>query len=188
MNEPSTRDHIVTAADELFYQQGFETTSFADIAQAVNISRGNFYHHFKTKDDILQAVIARRLDNTSDLLQRWEQEGTTPQARILCFIQILIANQARILLYGCPVGTLTSELAKLQHGALPDANQLFTLFRTWLREQFVALGRKKDADQLAMHVLGRSQGVATLANAFQDEQYLKQEVKQLRQWLQQIVD
>ena len=38
-----TREHIVRAADELFYQQGFDHTSFADIAKAVNISRGNFY-------------------------------------------------------------------------------------------------------------------------------------------------
>lgn len=34
---------IITAADKLFYEQGFEHTSFAHIAKAVNISRGNFY-------------------------------------------------------------------------------------------------------------------------------------------------
>ena len=62
-----TRDQIVDAADQLFYQQGFEHTSFADIANAVNISRGNFYYHFKTKDDILDAVIDLRLANTQHI-------------------------------------------------------------------------------------------------------------------------
>ena len=33
----------IRAADELFYKQGFEHTSFADVAEAVGISRGNFY-------------------------------------------------------------------------------------------------------------------------------------------------
>lgn len=184
----STRQQIVAAADQLFYEQGFENTSFADIAAAVNISRGNFYYHFKTKDDILDAVIELRLANTQAMLEQWEQQGAKPQDRIRCFIHILITNQAKILLYGCPVGTLTSELAKLNHQALEHASEVFTLFRVWLRNQFQAMGRKKDADDLAMHVLARSQGVATLASAFHDEKFIRQEVKQLCQWLQQYTD
>jgi Bacterial regulatory proteins, tetR family len=45
--EMTTRDQIVEAADDLFYRQGYEHTSFSDIANAVQISRGNFYYHFK---------------------------------------------------------------------------------------------------------------------------------------------
>ncbi|HBU98755.1 TetR/AcrR family transcriptional regulator, partial [Thalassospira lucentensis] len=71
----ATRDRIIETADILFYQQGFEATSFADIALAVGISRGNFYHHFKTKDDILDGVINHRLANTEQMLDRWEIEG-----------------------------------------------------------------------------------------------------------------
>lgn len=56
MHEKTTREQIVESADRLFYQQGYENTSFADIAQAVHISRGNFYYHFKSKDQILDAV------------------------------------------------------------------------------------------------------------------------------------
>ena len=66
--EPSTRDRIVEAADALFYQRGFERTSFADIADSVRLSRGNFYYHFKTKDDILDAVIALRATRTQAML------------------------------------------------------------------------------------------------------------------------
>src|SRR5688500_768121 len=61
MRDKTTRDQIVAAADQLFYRRGFEHTSFSDIADAVRISRGNFYHHFKSKDDILDAVIGARL-------------------------------------------------------------------------------------------------------------------------------
>ena len=183
MDDTSTRERIIEAADQMFYAQGFEHTSFADIAHAVNISRGNFYYHFKTKDGILDAVIERRLANTQAMLDQWEIEGDTPKARILSFIHILIQNQAKIKRYGCPVGTLTSELAKLNHNAQGDANKLFTLLRTWLKHQFVQLGRKTDADHLAMHVLARSQGVATLANAFHDEKFIRHEVRQLEDWL-----
>ncbi|WP_159593376.1 TetR/AcrR family transcriptional regulator [Chelativorans xinjiangense] len=186
MSAATTREHIVEAADELFYRKGYEHTSFADIAAAVRISRGNFYYHFKTKDDILDAVIALRLSNTRKMLDRWEAEGAHPADRIASFIRILLKNRTKIMLYGCPVGTLCAELAKLDHVAQAEAGRIFTLFRDWLRRQFTLLGHKGEAEALAMHILARSQGVATLANAFRDESFIRSEVDQMCAWLEQF--
>lgn len=186
MKDKATRDQIIEAADKLFYQQGFEKTSFADIAKTIEISRGNFYHHFKSKDEILEAVIEYRINNTQNMLDRWESEGDTPKDRIKSFINILIMNMAKIKFYGCPVGTLCTELAKLNHPSHANASKLFTLFREWLKKQFRLAGYTKNADALAMHVLGMSQGVATLASAFQDEKYIRQEVKQMTDWLERL--
>lgn len=183
MSDKTTRDRIVEAADQLFYRRGYDLTSFSDIADAVQISRGNFYYHFKSKDEILDAVIEARLANTRKMLAQWETEGKQPVDRIRSFIHILTENQAHIQRHGCPVGTLCTELAKLNHASQAEANKLFMLFRTWLRRQFTLLGRKADADALAMHLLARSQGVAVLANAFHDEKFIKQEVQQLYDWL-----
>jgi len=188
MTGMTTRDRIVEAADELFYRQGYEHTSFADIADAVQISRGNFYHHFKSKDEILDAVIDLRLATTRRMLDQWAMTGQTPADRIRCFIQILIANQAGIMLSGCPVGTLSTELAKINHASRAAANGLFMLFRNWLREQFSLLGREADADGLTLHLLARSQGVATLANAFHDEDFIRREVEQMYDWLKSCTE
>jgi AcrR family transcriptional regulator len=184
MRGRTTRDHIVETADQLFYQQGYEHTSFADIAAAVRISRGNFYYHFKTKDEILDAVIGLRMANTREMLEQWEAEGDHPADRIRSFIRMLVMNRAKIMRHGCPVGSLCGELAKLDHGAQAGAAGIFTLFRDWLRRQFTLLGRQADADALAMHILARSQGVATLASAFGDEDFLRQEVEQMCAWLE----
>ncbi len=183
MGTKTTREHIVEAADGLFYENGYEHTSFADIAQAVGISRGNFYYHFKTKDEILDAVIALRQTNTRGMLEEWEARGEDAAERIRCFIRILIANRAKIMAHGCPVGTLCAELTKLDHPAQADAGRIFTLFQAWLSRQFAALGRAGDADELAMHLLARSQGVATLANAFRDEAFVNREVELMCDWL-----
>jgi len=183
MTDKTTRDHIVEAADRLFYQQGYEHTSFSHIADAVKISRGNFYYHFKTKDQILDAVIRLRLADRRVMLEKWESDGTDPADRIRSFIYILIANRAKIKRYGCPIGTLSTELAKLNHASQDEAHALFTQFRTWLARQFTLLGCEADADELAMHLLARSQGVATLAHVFQDEKYIEQEVRQMCDWL-----
>ncbi len=178
-----TRQHIVAAADRLFYERGYEATSFADIAGAVGLSRGNFYYHFRAKDEILAAVIAERHRARETMLAAWEAEEPTPAARIARFFRILIDNQAKIMAHGCPVGTLCVELAKLKHPAQGEAAAVLALFRDWLARQFVALGREAEADALALHVLMRSQGVATLAATFRDEAFVRREVADFDGWL-----
>ncbi|UXY16681.1 TetR/AcrR family transcriptional regulator [Chitiniphilus purpureus] len=184
---PTTRDQIVEAADTLFYQRGYEKTSFADIASRVSISRGNFYYHFKTKDDILAAVIALRASKTQAMLQAWHEQETTPLGRLCCFAEMLIQNRHAIQRFGCPVGTLCTELAKVEHPSQGDASMIFGQFRHWLREQFEALGLAARAEHLAMHLLARSQGIAVLANAFNDEAFIRYEAGLIKDWLQSLL-
>lgn len=179
----STRTRIVAVADKLFYEQGFEATSFADIAKLAGLSRGNFYYHFKTKDEILSAVIAHRSEVTSAMLDAWEDEGSLPADRLMSFAHILVANRPQIMAHGCPVGTLCNELAKHNHDALADASAIFALFREWLVKQFVALGYAANADAYAMHLLMRCQGVAALATAFREESFVDRELDSIQQWI-----
>lgn len=182
----STRSRIIDMADRLFYERGYEHTSFADIAAEVQLSRGNFYHHFKTKDAILEAVIDRRMSKTRDMLAAWATTAATPEERIGRFIHMMVMNGPQIRQHGCPVGTLCTELSKLDHPAQARASLLFTLFRDWLAMQFVELGHARNAEALAMHLLARSQGIATLAQAFNDEGFIHLEVEQLLRWLHDL--
>lgn len=182
----ATRDQIVEAADRLIYEKGFEYMAFADLAAAVGISRGNVTFHFQTRDEILAAVIDLRLERTRHILDRWEAQGQSGEERIRCFINILIMNLTKVLLYGCPVGSLCTELAKLEHAELGHAGKAFGLFREWLGRQFEEMGCGERADALAMQVLIWSQGVATLASAFHDEQFVRAEVRRMEDWLRSL--
>ncbi|WP_295522029.1 TetR/AcrR family transcriptional regulator [uncultured Pseudacidovorax sp.] len=182
-----TRQQIVDAADALFYSQGFTHTSFAHVAQAVGISRGNFYHHFKSKDEILDAVIAQRLAGTEALLAAWSAAGEAPAGRLRCFVHMLLANQAPIMAHGCPVGSLCAELGKLDHPALGAARDVFALFRDWLANEFARAGLGDEAPGLAMHLLARSQGVAVLAQAFRNPAFIAAEVLLLESWLAEVL-
>lgn len=184
MRASETRRQIVEVADRLFYEIGYEATSFADIARDVGLSRGNFYYHFKTKDEILDAVIERRAAAVHALLDTWEDAGESPADRIRSFVRILVENRTKIMAHGCPVGTLCAELSKLEHAARDDAARLLALFRIWLAKQFVALGHEVEADALALHLLMRSQGVAALATAFRDEDFIRREVADMEAWLE----
>lgn len=183
-----TRYIIIEAADLLFYKHGYEHTSFAHIAEVVGISRGNFYHHFKTKDEILQSVIELRVGKTKALFAEWDTTSKDPKERIFCFINILVRNKELIKQYGCPVGSLSNELTKLGHSSHSLAVGIFILFKDWLKAQFMSLGCGRESDKFAMHLLARSQGVATLVNAFNDDNFIKSEILSMCNWVDSVLD
>lgn len=182
------RQRIVAAADQLFYEQGYENTSFSDIANTVDISRGNFYYHFKSKDDILSAVLDSRREGIHAMLEEWETKYPDPKQRIERYIDIMTNNQHNIAEHGCPIGSLCTELAKLRHDMHEQATDMFILFRDWLSTQFRQLGQKRNAKQLAMHLLARGQGIASITSAFEDQKFLQSEVKNLKAWLDEIIE
>lgn len=60
VKEPDERkNEILDAVDELFSQKGFDGTSTQDILEKVGIARGTLYYHFKSKEDIMDALIER---------------------------------------------------------------------------------------------------------------------------------
>ena len=60
IKQPKERkNEIINAASELFMQKGYDGTSVSDILEKVGIAKGTLYHHFKSKEDILDALIER---------------------------------------------------------------------------------------------------------------------------------
>ncbi|MGB3480709.1 MAG: helix-turn-helix domain-containing protein [Mycobacterium sp.] len=58
----TAREEILDAAAELFTTRGYSSTSTRAIAEAVGIRQASLYHHFATKDDILDALVAGTVD------------------------------------------------------------------------------------------------------------------------------
>ena len=55
-NDRNTKGKIVSAAWQLFYQQGYDDTTIDEIVEASGTSRGSFYHYFTSKDDLLTSL------------------------------------------------------------------------------------------------------------------------------------
>lgn len=55
----SKKEIIETAAKDLFIKQGFHATSMRDIAKAAEVSLGNLYNYYETKEAIYQSIIQR---------------------------------------------------------------------------------------------------------------------------------
>jgi len=180
------RQRIISTADDLFYRQGYDHTSFTDIADAAEIARGNFYYYYKSKDEILSEVIKKRGDDIKHMLNEWDQDLPEPRDRLKRYVSILTKSEDEIQHYGCPMGSLCTELAKLRHGLQDTANDLLDIFHDWLVTQFSLLGHKADANELALHLMARLQGISLITNAYQDTTFLKREADGLMQWVEQL--
>lgn len=178
-----TRADIVSHAKQLFYEHGYDGTSFSDIVAASGLYRGNIYHYFKTKDDILKAVIDAHLADFADLLARWDAENSDPRDKLVAFVDMLTGRRADLVQYGCPIGSLNTELGKDRRDLQAAARALFDLFRDWLAARFDELGKAREAQALALHLLGRAQGVALISHVYQDAKLLRREVGLLQEWI-----
>jgi len=181
-----TRADIVDCARKLFYEHGYDGTSFTHIVEASGLFRGNIYHYFKTKDDILQAVVARYLDDYRALLTQWEHEISDPKMRLRAFVGMIAGHKAELVEYGCPIGSLNTELGKERRELQQVARALFEILETWLAARFTELGFTAGADNLALHLLGRAQGIALISHVYRDTAFLERETAQLTDWVDQL--
>lgn len=176
------RQRIIDAADDLFYRRGYNQTSFQDISDATGIPRGNFYYYFKTKDDILNAVVNSRNADFSVMLKQCDSATDDARERLLLFSNMLETNRDNVIQSGCPVGSLCSELAKDDADLHAMSQQAFVLLRDWVKKQFTSLG-VSNADDLAMDLLAKIQGVTVMACAFKDTAFIKRSHLEIKDWI-----
>jgi len=55
--QKTTKDEIITKSIEVFRKQGYHKTSMSDLAIACGLQKGSFYYHFKSKEELMQAVL-----------------------------------------------------------------------------------------------------------------------------------
>lgn len=75
-----TKERIFQAAKRILQKSGYENLSIKNICEEAGVSNGSFYHHFKTKDDLLSYYIEEQPNMDSDLLEIPKDIGETKEA------------------------------------------------------------------------------------------------------------
>ena len=154
------RDRLIDAASQLFYEQGVERTTIADIAAAADVPSGNVYYYFKTKDDIVDAVVSTRIAEIEATHAALAERYDTPADRLKGLFRSLSGQADMIAQRGCPIGSLCTELSKRVTGPEPNSAKLMQALIDGAEQQFQEMGRQ-DAHELAVdddHGLPRDRG------------------------------
>lgn len=182
----SNKALIVETANKLVYIKGFNQTSFADIADELGLSKGNLHYHYRSKDELLTAIVEHRLADIRAQLERWTEQYTAPVDRLKRFVKMVQVSEAEIVRYGCPMGSLNAELGKDQPLQQQQARQMFDQYRDWLEACFKQLGLK-NSKGLANHLLAMVQGAALMAYIYADGKLLKKECLAVNDWIDSLL-
>jgi|ERR1700683_3169429 len=110
--QTDTRERILEAAIGLFWEKGYGETSLAELMSRADVNAGSFYHFFKSKENLLVAVLERYTEMLhSVLLAPIYEKVSDPVERIFALLAryregIVMTNCT----YGCPIGRLALEI------------------------------------------------------------------------------
>jgi AcrR family transcriptional regulator len=184
VTRPPKRERLVAGARDLFYEQGVERTTLAQIAERADVPPGNVYYYYKTRDELLQAVIEARTARIRQVLGDLERRSS-PKARLKALAATWDDAAPEVKEHGCPIGTLACELSK-NHGELSaQAAGMLREILGFMERQFRELGRR-DAPALAVTMLGAIQGAALLSHTLRDEALFKAEIRRIRRWVDDL--
>jgi AcrR family transcriptional regulator len=179
---PGKRERLITAACDLFHRQGIAGTTLAHIAEAAEVPLGNMYYYFKTKDDIVAAVVEARTEEIRSATAALQRRHGSPKARLKALVAMLADSRDTIAEHGCALGTLCTELAN-QPGQSPSLTApLMRTLLDWAEQQFRTMGRR-DAHDLALELVISYEGSAVLTNALAQPDVMAHAARRLEKWI-----
>ena len=178
------RERLIASAAELIHRQGAAVTTLAQVAAAADVPLGNVYYYFKTKDDLVRAVVEQQVGGVGALLAMLEQRRT-PAARLKALARHWDSMRELIAAQGCPIGSLAAELSQRDDGLEREGSTLVRLLVDWAAAQFRELGRR-DADTLAVTLLAAVQGSSVLANILHDPAIMTDQVRVMERWIDSL--
>ncbi len=107
----STREEILDAIFMLVYTNGYNGTSMSMILKECNIPKGSLYHYFKSKKEMVLAVIKERLAPRMDEFYSFSNDKNKHSIDILVDTIIKISQKEQLVKYGCPLNRLNQEMS-----------------------------------------------------------------------------
>lgn len=166
-----THARIVDAAAALFYERGVSATGLADVIAASGTGKGQLYHFFANKGDLVSAVIRHQVEGTL-APQRELRVHTIDDLRDWARQAVLQHERSAVM--RCPLGSLVVELSGRDAGAASALRAGFAQWRDlmigWIAElqQHGEARTDLPADDLADSLLAAYQGGLVLARSCGD--------------------
>ena len=149
----ATREKILDAAQVLILERGYAGMTVDLVLAKVGITKGAFFHHFKTKDDLARALLERFADYDAEVYRdtraRAEKLSDDPLQQVLIFIR-LFEQMFSGLVTPYPGCLFASYLYELQQFGDDTRSMICDSFASWrqlLREKFEAVVRQVPAPQ-----------------------------------------
>lgn len=153
----SPRERLLTAAAELFYQEGIRSVGIGRLLEHAGVAKASLYDAFDSKDELVVAYLRARHDAMRGLFRDAVARHRTPRARVLAPFDVQAAFAADSTYRGCAFARAIAE----SHAAGVDTAA--SDYRAWIRETFADLAAEAgaaDPPRLAMQLHALWDGAA----------------------------
>jgi TetR/AcrR family transcriptional repressor of nem operon len=188
----STREAVLEAATRLMHLRGYQNTSLDDVLRESGVGKGNFYYHFRSKEDlgyaILDQLVARFLERTLEPCFAGADASRLGQVR--CFLdRLLEAQRERNCIGGCAMGNLACELSDVHEGFRA---RLASVFMAWRERLTLALCEAQERgemvngcrpESIGNFLVAGLEGALLLSKVSRDIGVMEQCVMELKQYL-----
>ncbi len=187
----NTRLTILQKAFELIYTKGYQTTSIDEIIATTQVTKGAFYYHFKTKDEMGIAIIEDILRPA--MLEHFIKPTEASENPIEDFYNmisyLLLEDPFLQVKYGCPVGNLTQEMTPWNNRFSEALSELVNL---WKETLIKAVEKGKDSglirnnvsgEQVAFFILSGYWGIRNFGKLQNDNSSYLVYLKELKSYL-----
>lgn len=187
-----SRTKLLDAALKVVREKGYTATRVEDICEAAGLTKGSFFHHFKSKEDLAVAAAARWTAVTGGLFGAAPYHAPTdPLDRLLAYIDFRKALiRGEVPEFTCYVGTTVQEVYET-HPRLRDACAASITGHAATLEDDIEAAMEAyqvpgdwSARSLALHTQAVIQGAFTLAKATQDPGVAIASLDHLRRYLE----
>src|SRR6266702_2687216 len=165
----STREAILEAASRLIHVHGYNHTSLDDVLRESGVGKGNFYYHFKSKEELGYAI----LDQI-----------------IACFLdRVLEIQREQNCVGGCALGNLAAELSDVHEGFRTRLAVVFSAWRERLTQALHEAQRRGDINDdcrpeaVAHFLVASLEGAILLTKLTKDIAVMEQCVDEMKRHL-----
>jgi TetR/AcrR family transcriptional repressor of nem operon len=192
MSRSPVKEQILEVGTRLMAARGYHRTSLDDVLRESRAGKGNFYHYFRSKEDLGYAILDRVLTRfeTRTLAPIFGDGARDPLDQVDAFLDEVLATQrARNCVGGCPLGNLATELADAHEGF---RQRLAAGFERWRQCLAAVLARAQalgafapdvDPAALARFLVAGIEGAILLTKVQKDIRVMEHCVAELRRHL-----
>jgi TetR/AcrR family transcriptional regulator, transcriptional repressor for nem operon len=178
-HKAQNHENILSVAARSFREHGGDTSGIGTVMKSVGLTKGGFYRHFKSKDDLLVEAVARAFDEMGRGMVEAAKAAPQGQALRAIIERYLSVGHANSVGTGCVLSALGPELARKP---LPVRRRLEASVETYRERLLPFIPGKTREEKLAKGRLlfPSMAGVLTMARFTSDPQKREQRLKEAR--------
>jgi len=187
----SSRQRLIESAAELMAVQGYGRTCIEAILEQSGVSKGNFYHHFASKEELGLAVLEHLGTEVQAYVRTAMGDHKEPLDRIdAMFESLLVTAAERGCRGGCPLGNLAAEMSDVNEAFRESLKRVFRGWRSLLADTLseAVRGHRRvpfDTDGLAQHIVCSVEGALLMAKLSRDTEEMRNTVTHLKSYIRQ---